>query len=146
MLRLTPSINLFLHVLPTYHWQRSMVEAKHWPQAWGTRNQDTGVQFSKLYFPNIHFPGAARWYPSRRAACTSIFEQVGLWTWNSYLIFVIFFTQTRFLENKIYTEECVNYDKRILRQNSINWDLLDQANNKDHSDIFCKYYTHCIRL
>ena len=57
-----------------------------------------------------------------------------------------FFTQTRFLENKIYTEERVNYDKRISRQNSVNRDLLNQANNKDHSDIFCKYYTHCIKL
>ena len=28
----------------------------------------------------------------------------------TYLIFVIFFTQTRFLENKIYTEERVNYE------------------------------------
>ena len=34
-----------------------------------------------------------------------------------------FFTQARFLENKIYTEECVNYDKRISRQNSVNRDL-----------------------
>ena len=28
-----------------------------------------------------------------------------------YLIFVIFFTQAKFLENKIYTEKRVNYDK-----------------------------------
>ena len=33
---------------------------KREPQAWGTIYQDTGVQFLKLYFPNIHFPGAAR--------------------------------------------------------------------------------------
>ena len=39
---------------------------------------------------------------------------------HSYLIFVIFFTQTRFFENKIYTEERVNYDKQISRQNSVN--------------------------
>jgi len=29
----------------------------------------------------------------------------------SYLIFVIFFTQAKFLEDKIYTEKRVNYDK-----------------------------------
>ena len=29
----------------------------------------------------------------------------------SYLIFVVFFTRTKFLENKIYTEKRVNYDK-----------------------------------
>ena len=29
----------------------------------------------------------------------------------AYLIFVIFFTQAKFLENKIYTEKRVNYDK-----------------------------------
>ena len=28
-----------------------------------------------------------------------------------YLIFVIFFTHANFLENKIYTKKCVNYDK-----------------------------------
>ena len=48
----------------------------------------------------------------------------------SYLIFVIFFTQTRFLENKIYTEGRVNYDKQISRQNSVNRDLWGKANNK----------------
>ena len=29
----------------------------------------------------------------------------------SYLIFVIFFTQARFFEPKFYTEKCVNYKK-----------------------------------
>ena len=29
----------------------------------------------------------------------------------TYLIFVIFFTQAKFLENEIYTEKRVNYDK-----------------------------------
>ena len=48
-----------------------------------------------------------------------------------YLIFVICFTQARFLENKIYTEERVNYDKQILRQNSVNCDVLAQASYKD---------------
>ena len=33
----------------------------------------------------------------------------------TYLIFVIFFTQAKFLENKIYTKKNVNYDK-ILRK------------------------------
>ena len=50
-------------------------------------------------------------------------------TWNimrPYLIFVIFFTQAKFLENKIYTEKRVNYDKLhsklpILR---VNYDKL----------------------
>ena len=32
-------------------------------------------------------------------------------TIKSYLIFVIFFTRAKFLENKIYTEKHVNYDK-----------------------------------
>ena len=38
----------------------------------------------------------------------------------SYLIFVIFFTQAKILDRKFYTEERVNYGKRILRQNSVN--------------------------
>ena len=59
-----------------------------------------------------------------------------------YLIFVIFFTQARFLENKIYTEERVNYDKWILRQNSVNRDLLGQANYKDQD--YTKFVTHCV--
>ena len=61
---------------------------------------------------------------------------------STYLIFVIFFTQARFLENKIYTEERVNYDKRILRQNSVNRDLLGQANYKDQD--YTKFVTHCV--
>ena len=60
----------------------------------------------------------------------------------AYLIFVIFFTQARFLENKIYTEERVNYDKWILRQNSVNRDLLGQANYKDQD--YTKFVTHCV--
>ena len=56
-----------------------------------------------------------------------------------------FFTQTRFLENKIYTEERVNYDKRISRQNSVNRDLLDQANNKDHDHEKKGNYTLCVK-
>ena len=44
----------------------------------------------------------------------------------AYLIFVIFFAQAKFLENKIYTEKRVNYDKihiklpffALLRQNT----------------------------
>ena len=31
--------------------------------------------------------------------------------WSTYLKLVIFLTQAKFLENKIYTEKCVNYDK-----------------------------------
>ena len=73
-----------------------------------------------------------------------------------YLIFVIFFTQTRFLENKIYTEERVNYEKRISRQNSVNQDLLDQVNNKDQdhekkgrfgfSSLSLSNYTMCVKF
>ena len=49
-----------------------------------------------------------------------------IWSVQAYLIFVIFFTQAKFLENKIYTEKCVNYDKLhsklpILR---VNYDKL----------------------
>ena len=45
---------------------------------------------------------------------------------STYLIFVIFFTRAKFLENKIYTEKRVNYDKLhsklpILR---VNYDKL----------------------
>ena len=63
----------------------------------------------------------------------------------AYLIFVIFFTQTRFLENKIYTEERVNYDKRISRQDSVNQDLLGQANNKDQDHEKKGNYTLCVK-
>ena len=48
----------------------------------------------------------------------------------AYLIFVISFTQAKFLENRIYTEKRVNYDERISRQNSVNQDLLGQATKK----------------
>ena len=54
-------------------------------------------------------------------------------TISAYLIFVIFFTQTKILDRKFYTEERVNYGKRISRQNSVNCDLLAQANHK-HED------------
>ena len=45
---------------------------------------------------------------------------------NAYLIFVIFFTQAKFLENKIFTKKRVNYDKLhsklpILRVNYENY-------------------------
>ena len=63
----------------------------------------------------------------------------------AYLIFVIFSTQTRFLENKMYTEECVNYHKRISRQNSKNRDLLDQANNKYQDHEKKGNYTLCVK-
>ena len=46
-----------------------------------------------------------------------------------YLIFVISFTRAKFLKNEIFTEKRVNYKKRILRQNSVNQDLLGQAMN-----------------
>ena len=39
-----------------------------------------------------------------------------------YLIFVIFFTLAKFLENRIYTEKRVNYNKQISRQNWVNQD------------------------
>ena len=50
----------------------------------------------------------------------------------TYLIFVIFLHRQDFslLENKIYTEERLNYDKPTLRQNSVNCDLLDKENYK----------------
>ena len=53
-----------------------------------------------------------------------------------YLIFVIFFTQAKILDRKFYTEERVNYGKQISRQNSVNCDLLAQANYTN--------YTHCV--
>ena len=46
----------------------------------------------------------------------------------TYLIFVFFHTGKNFGE-QICTEKRVNYDKPILRQNSVNRDLLGQANN-----------------
>ena len=49
---------------------------------------------------------------------------------NTYLIFVIFFTQAKILDKKFYTEERLIYGKRISRQNSVNWYLLAQANYK----------------
>ena len=49
---------------------------------------------------------------------------------NSYVIFVISFTQAKFSENEIYTEKCVNYKKWILRQNSANKNLLGKAMKK----------------
>ena len=62
-----------------------------------------------------------------------ILQEKGPSVERSYLIFVIFFTQTKILDRKFYTEERVNYDKRISRQNSVNCDLLAKANYK-HED------------
>ena len=53
-----------------------------------------------------------------------------LFSYRAYLIFVISFTRAKFLENEIYTEERVNYDKQISRQNSVNQGLLAQATEK----------------
>ena len=51
----------------------------------------------------------------------------------SYLIFVIFYTQAKILDRKFYTKERVNYGKRISRQNSVNCDLLAQANYTNYT-------------
>ena len=61
---------------------------------------------------------------------------------NAYLIFVIFFTQAKILDRKIYTEERVNYGKRILRQNSVNCDLLAQATYTNYT-LSVKLHTVC---
>ena len=47
-----------------------------------------------------------------------------------YVIFVISFTQAKFSENEIYTEKRVYYKKWILRQNSVNQNLLGKAMKK----------------
>ena len=49
---------------------------------------------------------------------------------DTYLIFVISFTQAKFSENEIYTEKRVNYKNQISRQNRVNQDLLGQAIKK----------------
>ena len=65
-----------------------------------------------------------------RKLCKSAWQQC----YHPYLIFVILFTQAKILNRKFYTKECVNYGKRISRQNSVNCDLWAQANYKyqDH--------------
>ena len=60
----------------------------------------------------------------------------------SYLIFVIFFTQAKILDRKIYTKERVNYGKRISRQNSVNCDLLAQATYTNYT-LSVKLHTMC---
>ena len=67
--------------------------------------------------------------PSRCAGEVALFANNRLLS-NAYLIFVIFFTQTKILDRKFYTEERVIYGKRISRQNSVNCYLLAQANYK----------------
>ena len=62
----------------------------------------------------------------------------------TYLIFVIFFTQTRFLENKIYTEKRVNYNKRISRQNSVNCDLFTQS--LSNYTLSVKAHLVCVKI
>ena len=65
---------------------------------------------------------------------------------SSYLIFVIFFTQTKILDRKFYTEERVIYGKRISRQNSVNCYLLAQANYKyqdQNYTLSVKLHTEC---
>ena len=59
-----------------------------------------------------------------------------------YLIFVNFFNQAKVLDRKFYTKDRVNYGKLILRQNSVNCDLLGQANYKDQD--YTKFVTHCM--
>ena len=59
-----------------------------------------------------------------------------------YLIFVIFFTQAKILDRKFYTEERVNYGKRISRKNSVNCDLLAQANYTNYT-LCVKLHTEC---
>ena len=64
----------------------------------------------------------------------------------AYLIFVIFFTQTKILERKFYTEERVIYGKRHSRQNSVNCYLLAQANYKyqdQNYTLSVKLHTEC---
>ena len=64
----------------------------------------------------------------------------------TYLIFVIFFTQTKILDRKFYTEERVIYGKRISRQNSVNCYLLAQANYKyqdQNYTLSVKLHTEC---
>ena len=55
-------LEMFSESLGTTHLPLTMKRGrwKHEPQAWGARYQDTGMQFLKLYFPNISFSGAAR--------------------------------------------------------------------------------------
>ena len=73
--------------------------------------------------------------------------QINNQTPNSYLIFVISFTQAKFLENKIYTEKRVNYKNRILLQNSVNQDLLGQATKKVcKTKLSVKAHLVCVKL
>ena len=60
----------------------------------------------------------------------------------SYLIFVIFYTQAKILDRKFYTKERINYGKRILQQNSVNCDLLAQANYTNYT-LCVKLHTEC---
>ena len=53
-----------------------------------------------------------------------------------------FFTQAKILDRKIYTEERVNYGKRISRQNSVNCDLLAQATYTNYT-LSVKLHTVC---
>ena len=53
-----------------------------------------------------------------------------------------FFTQAKILDRKFYTEERVNYGKRISRQNSVNCDLLAQANYTNYT-LCVKLHTEC---
>ena len=55
----------------------------------------------------------------------------------TYDIFVIFFTQAKFLENKIYTEKRINYDKlhSKLPILCINYDKLHSKLNRDKYEV-----------
>ena len=53
-----------------------------------------------------------------------------------------FFTEAKILDRKFYTEEQVNYGKRIPRQNSVNCDLLAQANYTNYT-VYVKLHTEC---
>ena len=85
-------------------------------------------------------------------------------TVNTYLIFVIFFTRTKFLSKKIYTEKRVNYDKWIDKiafywdkQRKIKLSVKCHLVCVDHTPLCnikvcivssrtcCVDYTHCTR-
>ena len=76
------------------------------------------------------------WYESEQGVISSVHLPLPI----SHICH--FFTQAKILDRKFYTEERVNYGKRISRQNSVNCDLLAQANYTNYT-LCVKLHTEC---
>ena len=88
---------------------------EYWP--WKIMFSNLAPRYNKLWFISIF--EAVTWGHIWNSSDLYFYQNIHLHTFSNlpnkvidpYLRFVIFFTRAKFLENKIYSEKCVNYDK-----------------------------------